>query len=196
MKGLILKDLYNLWKYYKFFLLVVIAFLVAGCALSQVMFFIPYAMLFISLLPITFLSMDEKCGWSRFCDAMPVSRAQFVSAKYLLALILLAAVVIISAITIIVTGLDKEQLISMLSISCATLMVIALTLPFSFAFGPDKGRYAGIIFVCFIAAYFGTGGKLPAVDLSPYIPLAGIALFAVSWLASIPLYQWHRKKQG
>lgn len=196
MRGLILKDFYNLWKYYKFFLLLVIAFLVAGCALSQAVFFIPYAMLFISLLPITFLSMDEKCGWSGFCDALPVSRAQFVSTKYLLALILLAAVATISVITILVTGFDKEQLISMLSISCATLMVIAIMLPFSFAFGPDKGRYAGIIFACTIAAYFGAGGQLPSMNRMCYITLAGVALFVVSWLVSIPLYQWHRKKQG
>ena len=41
MKGLILKDFYILWKYYKFFLLFVSVLLVVGCALSQAVFFVP-----------------------------------------------------------------------------------------------------------------------------------------------------------
>lgn len=198
MKGLILKDFYNLWKYYKFFLLLVSAFLVVGCALSQAVFFVPYAMLFISMLPITFLSMDEKGGWSAFCDAMPVSRAQFVSEKYLIALILLAAEVVIAAITTVVTGFDRAMLLSVLQLSCAALLVTSFTLPLCFAFGPDKGRYVGIFLVCMVAVFLGTtgGASLSTLEFLPYIPYAGLALLPIAWLVSIPLYQWHRKKQG
>lgn len=198
MKGLILKDFYNLWKYYKLFGLLIVVLIVAGCALSQAVFFIPYAVLFLSMLPITFLSLDEKCGWSAFCDAMPVSRAQFVSAKYLIALILPAAVVVIAAATILVTGFDKELLLSVLELTCAALLVTSFTLPLCFAFGPDKGRYVGIFLVCAVAVYLGTTGgvSLSTLKFLSYIPYAGLALFPIAWLVSIPLYQWHRKKQG
>ena len=138
MKGLILKDIYALWKYYKFFLLVICAILVVGVAGGKSMLVIPYVILFITILPISFLSMDEKSGWSVFCDAMPVSRAQVVSSKYLLCLIFLLTVMAVSFVIILMTGFDKELLFVTLAVCGGALLPSALMLPCAFAFGTDK----------------------------------------------------------
>lgn len=194
MKGLILKDIYALWKYYKFFLLVICAILVLGVVGGKSMFVIPYVILFITVLPISFLSMDEKSGWSKFCDAMPVSRSQVVSAKYLLCLVFLLAAIVISSVIILITGFDRELLFVTLTVCGGVLLPTSLMLPCAFAFGTDKGRYLGIALAGFIAAMLSTGGVTDLVWLR-YLPIVGLVLFPVSWLVSIPLYEWHRKKQ-
>lgn len=195
MKGLILKDLYALWKYYKFFLLVICAILVFGVVSDNGLFVIPYAILFITVLPISFLSMDEKSGWSKFCDAMPVSRAQVVSSKYLLCLVFLLAAIAVSSAIILVTSVDREMLFAGLTVCGCTLLPSAIMLPCAFAFGTDKGRYIGIAAACFIAVTLSSGG-VPDMGWLRYLPLAGLVLFPISWLVSIPLYDRHREKHG
>lgn len=196
MKGLILKDFYALWKYYKFFLLFIIAVIVFGSVYEKGLFFTVYAMIFIQMLPANFLSIDEKSGWSRFCDAMPVSRVQMVSSKYLLCLILLLGVLCLSAITILIAGLGGDALISVLGLCGGTLLAASLTLPFNFAFGAEKGRYATILLVCILAGILGSLGDLDSLATLRFLPYAGVALFPVSWLVSIPLYNSFRRKHG
>lgn len=196
MKGLILKDIYALWKYYKSFVLVACAFLFLGVVSDRSLFYIPFANLFITILPIGFLSMDEKSGWSVFCDAMPVSRAQVVSSKYLLCLIFLLAEIAFSSVITLMTGFNMETFLVSLVVCGCVLLTTAIMLLCAFAFGTDKGRYVGIVLasaVTLVMTY--GGGGTPDLSWLRYLPFAGLVLFPVSWLLSIPLYDRHREKQ-
>ena len=85
MKGLLLKDLYVLKDSLKVYLIIFLLYGYMGIVEGEIG--LMYAMVFITsvVLPITSVSYDERCGWDRLANTMPVSRKQIVYSKYLLA---------------------------------------------------------------------------------------------------------------
>ena len=96
MKGLILKDLYMAKRYFRIYFVLMLVF----CALSFVYdnaFISAYPMVLMAMVPINLLAYDENFRWDRYCCALPCSRAQCVSAKYLIVIIFFAAVLLLTA---------------------------------------------------------------------------------------------------
>ena len=58
MKGLLLKDLYQLWKYCRTFLLIVVVFLGVSFVSPENLFFSLYPAMICGVLPMTLLSYD------------------------------------------------------------------------------------------------------------------------------------------
>lgn len=99
MKGLLLKDFYMATKYCKSYLFVLVAFLAASCCGKTSMFFCYYPCMIFGLIPVNMLSYDERSKWNVYSAALPYSKAQIVSGKYIIGIAAQLAVIIITAAT-------------------------------------------------------------------------------------------------
>ncbi len=202
MKGLLRKDLYMAAAYFRVFLVMLGVFLVVGFFAKDVsMFIIIYPMIIGMMLPVSLISYDERFHWSRSCDAMPCSRAQVVSTKYLLTLI---TVLLIFGLTILGQAVRlgqagrPEELAALVPLLLLLGFVgPSLLLPIVFWLGVEKGRLAYFITVGVVVAA-GVGLSTDAASpiasgggsLSiPVATLVCLGMFGLSWLLSIKLYK-------
>ena len=196
MKGLLLKDYYMTVKYCRMLILMVLIF-AAVSAVSNSIFLISYQFIIAGVLPVSLYAYDEKSGWCSYADAMPYSRAQQVSAKYISALVFICLVMLICTVGKALTGDSFIEDFSLLVMLCGTgLLSAAVLLPFVLKFGSEKGRwayYAVIIIACVIAAAVFDTGSAVALELTGTAAaciLAGcVLLFGLSWLLSIKIYE-------
>ena len=196
MKGLLLKDYYMTVKYCRMLILMVLIF-AAVSAVSNSIFLISSPFIIAGVLPVSLYAYDEKSGWCSYADAMPYSRAQQVSAKYISALVFICLVMLICTVGKALTGDSFIEDFSLLVMLCGTgLLSAAVLLPFVLKFGSEKGRwayYAVIIIACVIAAAVFDTGSAVALELTGTAAaciLAGcVLLFGLSWLLSIKIYE-------
>ena len=202
MRGLLRKDFYMTLKYCRAYLLLLVVFLAVSMAGGSDMFFLLYPALFSGMIPVTLLAYDERSGWSRTCGTLPVTRAQVVSGKYVMGLLIQLAVLLLVGLSRAGVLVARGQfhlpefaalLVVFLVLSC---MIPAVTLPFMFRFGVEKGRVvyfvvAGIAGVASVAMYnLGTDVlSAPATPmLLPLVALICIGLYALSWCLSVLFY--------
>lgn len=220
MKGLLLKDFYMMVKYCKTYLFFVIIFLVltitdrSNSVSSNSLFFVFYPCILVGLIPVTLLSYDERSKWNEYSGTLPYSKAQMVSAKYLIGMIIFGVLFVLSgiaqAVKMSINGTfsfgDYLVLMEMiLIISCVTS---SFMLPVIFKLGTEKGRitYLAMIVLicvgCFVAAdylnplklHFQITKSLPLEGILLLICIASIALYALSWYLSIVFYK--KREEG
>ena len=206
MKGLLLKDFYMTAKYCRTYLLIGIVFIAVSFAgaESQNMFFVFYPCLLCGMIPVNLLAYDERSRWLEYSGTLPYTKAQLVSAKYLVGVIvqgvMLLAVGIAQAVRMNLAGSFRlgEYGMIMAAVFAMATITSSITLPFMFRWGVEKGRiayYCMIGFVCaagYLGSVFFTGSTRLAVSqgaLMAILTLTGIAVYAASWLAAIALYQ-------
>ena len=208
MKGLIIKDLYQVGRYCRTMLLVIAVFLGVSFFSRENEFFTYYPCLLCGMIPVTLLSYDERSGWSRSALSMPVTRSQLVSGKYLIGLIMVAAATVISVVAAVIRSgvtagapMTAGELVRTAEIMLAVgLMAPALCMPWMFKLGVEKGRMA---YYAVIMLFFG-GAAAAAVGMrgqgTPALPsgaghmllVCAAVLFAASWALSAAFY---RKKE-
>jgi len=204
VKGLLLKDWYQMKAYCKSFLLIVVVFLGASCFGDGNLFFVFYPCIISALIPITLLGYDERSRWNTYAGTLPVTKEQVVSAKYLLGLLLQCTIFLLTAGTQAIR-LSMSDVFSWDTYWLMLGMVFALSvgssglcLPFLFKFGVEKGRlvyYVAIGLVCAASALFSTGmdvageGGLQPGGWLVAVCLVCAALYGLSWYLSIRLYR-------
>lgn len=210
MKGLLLKDLYMAKKYCRAnFVFVVLCLAISAFGVNSI-FFMVYSMVFISVIPVSLISYDEKSRWNIYSEAFPWSRSQVVSAKYLMAMILVGVIWILNVLAQIIRILRNPSLQwSNIAVELSVLLVTgifssSMILPVIFKFGAEKGRvayYTVIVVVCAASAALSTVSMDLNVDLNISLPLiwiklfpvvvllVGICIFAGSWLLSMKFYE-------
>ena len=206
MKGLLLKDFYMTVKYCRTYLLIGIVFIAVSFAgaESQNMFFVFYPCLLCGMIPVNLLAYDERSRWLEYSGTLPYTKAQIVSGKYLIGIIvqgaMLLAVGLSQAVRMHLAGTFRleEFALFMATIFAMATITSYITLPFMFRWGVEKGRiayYCMIGFVCaagYLGSVFFTGSTRLAVSqgaLMAILTLTGIAVYAASWLAAIALYR-------
>ena len=201
MKGLLLKDLTMMLKYGKITLLACLIFSVAGCLGEPNLYFMLYPVVIGSVMAQSLISYDERSGWDRYCDALPVSRAQVVTGKYLIALIVFAVFFLIGVVGQRISsvrggGQDIWTVIALLA--AGGLIVPAILLPFSFRFGTEKGRIVYLLTVGLVLGGVAALGYVKGSDPSGLnmtsgaaagLFLAAVVIFIISWRLSIILYK-------
>lgn len=204
MSGLLLKELYMARKYCRLHLVITVLFLgMAMLPSAENLFLLFYPSAMASFIPVTLLSYDTQSKWDVYFDTLPTSRAQYVSAKYLIGLILGELVLALTAVTqLLAIRLNGEiglnQLLPLLwGLQAITLVLPTLCLPPIFKLGVEKGRIWSLVM---IAVTFGGGAgltvgvkdwgsfSLPG-NLSVWLLLGAIVLYALSWRLSIRLYR-------
>lgn len=221
MKGLLLKDLYMLRRYGRIYLLIFAIYILVGVSgdiylfndtsgSNSSFFFLYYLGIIAGMIPYTLLAYDEKEKWDSCSAFFPYNRADMVSAKYVMGLLLNVLLAVLLLIAYYVRGLlvgtslfpdvfPTVEMIVTLGLVCP-----ALTLPIIFRFGAEKGRIIYIAFMVLIVAVSFTSINMNALDkmgrvtMLPekitLLPVIGIALllYGISWLIAILLY---RKKE-
>lgn len=206
MKGLLLKDFYMAAKYCRTYILIGIVFIAvpfAGTS-GENMFFVFYPCLLCGMIPVNLLAYDERSRWLEYSGTLPYTKAQIVSGKYLVGIIvqgaMLIAVGIAQAARMSLAGSFQlgDFALFMATIFAMATITSSITLPFMFRWGVEKGRiayYCMIGFVCaagYLGSVFFTGGTQLAVSqgvLMALLCLAGAGVYAISWFASIAMYQ-------
>lgn len=141
MKALIKKDFFTVLKSMKVFLLLFLLFAIIPDSSAS-----SFAIVYAAMLPLTALAYDERSKWDSLAVTMPYSPLQIVASKYLLGylgimatfLLTLLAQTVIKAFSLSASVGLETLIVSM----CAGLLMLALSLPFSFRFGVEKGRLA------------------------------------------------------
>lgn len=202
MKGLLRKDLYMIWQYGRALLAMSLVFLIVGALPNEKdnYFFIIYPVLFGGILPVTLLSYEERFGWDKLCDTLPLSRKTVVCARYLTTLgCFLAAyglTLMLQAIVCLPRGRAGELRELAALLPAFGLGAPAVMLPLSLCLGVEKARIAYYILVGGVAALGvitmqrgpSLGGQIGAGGLAAIL-LVCAAVFALSWLLSIRLYE-------
>lgn len=206
MKGLLLKDFYMAAKYCRTYILIGIVFIAVSFAgtSGENMFFVFYPCLLCGMIPVNLLAYDERSRWLEYSGTLPYTKAQIVSGKYLVGIIvqgaMLIAVGIAQTARMNLAGSFQfgDFALFMATIFAMATITSSITLPFMFRWGVEKGRiayYCMIGFVCaagYLGSVFFTGGTQLAVSrgvLMALLCLAGAGVYAISWFASIAMYQ-------
>lgn len=206
MKGLLLKDWYVIFKQGKVMFLFVLLYLILG-ALGENTFFGAFAVLFLSLLPITVMGFDERSKWDRFAVTLPVTRKQLVLEKYLFSLIALGVgaalylVFTIAGSAFAHRTTDLAELLGVLApMLSVSLIFSAVNFPMMFKLGVEKGRLWFILIIALLGAILGgllamrsnEGGSLPpwlnGQLLWLLLPVS-LLLFAISYPLSVRIYE-------
>ena len=198
MKGLLRKDLYMLWHYCKSFLLMIVIFAVMSLADTTNSFYTVYPVMLGSVLPVTLISYEERSGWCRYCQSMPLSRTLIVVEKYVFSLLCsFAMLLLVAAVQFIVfsreiTFLWDRYRMMMTSLLAFAFIGPSVILPLIFKLGTEKGRIAYYFVIgtsCAIAFAFNER-QFPVIPLPAFlIPVLTLAMFSGSCWLSIQFYQ-------
>ena len=200
MKGLLRKDLYMIWKYGRTLLVMSALFLGMSVVAEENFFFIVYPVLLGGVLPVTLLSYDERFGWNRYCDALPLTRRQVVDERYLMSLLSFLALyvltLLVQALVLLPKGRGEDLLELAGLLPCLGLVAPALMLPITLCWGVEKGRILyyfiiGVIVAAglvFSSDFIGPGKAIGRWGTAAVL-LVSVVFFAASWLLSVKLYE-------
>lgn len=204
MKGLLLKDLYMAVKYFRVYFLLALAVAAASFFVDGNPFYIYYPCFVCGMIPLSLQSYDEKSKWETFCQALPYTKAQIVSGKYIFGLAIQLLVILpiaaSQAFRMHQSGTFSWDiyLTMMGSLVAMGFAVSAIPMPFIFRYGVEKGRMAQYLMIAIfcgglVAASIWFGEALPDVRTFPALPLlvflAAAGLYALSWYLSIVFYR-------
>ncbi len=204
MKGLVTKDIFMIAKYFKLYFLMDVIFIAVAFFSPDSSSFLMIPVLLSGIIPITLLAYDERSHWTEYSGALPYSKAQIVSAKYLIGLLLLAVMCAVLFTVLLITGAHYGHFdptgsaVTVLVMFVIALLFPAVCLPFCFAFGTEKGRIVYMLMIGAVTAAVillnraNAPDDIAAQDLAvtniPPIFLAIITvIYALSWLASIAI---------
>lgn len=211
MIGLLKKDLLILRRVYmKNFFLVLALYTVLGIALQMTSFFTLMSWMY-GFYVMSLFSVDNTCRWDFYAATLPVSRKTVVTAKFLLLGLCIAAGFVYSLVTAPVAYLligepIVESILASLLVTLILIVYFAVTIPLTYAFGPDKARSAMLLLLglaggCILAvASLGDGGGAVLMVLFGWMetsPVPGFSIITaatavlclVCWLVSCRIYE-------
>ena len=200
MKGLFLKDFYVAKKNLRTFLVMILAFSLGSLAAwENGNFFLCYGIVMMPGITMSLISYDERYHWDTYAGAMPLSREQMVTEKYLLhlgmVLVWLPVLLLLqhfqqapafggSPLTLLVAGLNLG------------LLLPGILLPIIFSLGTEKGRagyyvvlFGGMILATVSEKLTSLTGYVPEAVASIVMILLPAAVYVLSWRIAIRLYE-------
>ena len=200
MKGLFLKDFYVAKKNLRTFLIMILAFSLGSLAARENgNFFLCYGIVMMPGITMSLISYDERYHWDVYTGAMPLSREQMVTEKYLLhlgmVLVWLPVLLLLqhfqqvpafggSPLALLVAGLNLG------------LLLPGILLPIIFALGTEKGRagyyvvlFGGMILATVSEELTSLTGYVPEAVSGSLLALLPAAVYLLSWRIAIRLYE-------
>lgn len=205
MIGYIIKDLSLLWKQSKFLIIFIFGYLIFGVYFTEFNFFISFAFLFTALLPVNTLGYDEKNNFQLYACTLPPSRSTYITAKYVLGLIILAfesfLYIVMSFINMFrFSDFNILAILETISLWCSLpLLLFSIMFPFLSFLGVVKGRIFYMIIFCggmgalggIMSAIGSDSNSLPGMILNyTYLFLpASLIIYFISCQISCALYK-------
>ena len=199
MIGLIIKDLMNLKKLSKYYLLILAFYFIIGIAGGdQNMFGVMLIMLAV-MIPMTALSYDEKNKWERYALTMPLTRGTLVLSKYILGLIFLITALVLSLLSNTVFSdviLFENLMINLTTLSVGIIMM-SFIFPILLKYGVEKGRILMMIVIfaptALIVMLSKLGISVPDTGkiemFLKFLPVVALAFYVVSIFVSMSIYK-------
>lgn len=203
MKGLLLKDWYVIVANFRSVIVMILVCSVAGGIMEGNLFFTYYACILSSMVGINLIAYEEKEKWEHYVAALPYTRTQLVSLKYIVSLCFALFAVLVNVTTqsafMLYSGtFQAARLLSMLlSFIPLALLPVAIMFPFIFKFGVTKGR---LLYFIVIGGFFALVGILmsndflrtafvPGLPVSFMILVVSLMAYVLSWVLSVHFYQ-------
>ena len=163
MKGLLLKDAYQIWHYAKGVIVATVVMMGAGVVtiMNGANFFIVYAGFLMGMMPMTLLAYDQASKFSEYSAALPVTKEQLVGSKYIIGLCGLVLAELFAAAALGVaslhwTAVDHALVVSTLvQVGMTTLLNSAVLLPLNYRFGYEKAKVGFYFIVGALSALMG-----------------------------------------
>ena len=163
MKGLLLKDAYQMWSYTRWIILASVAMMLMGTFFMKEgsNFFMLYGGLLLGILPMTLLAYDQNGRFSAYSAALPVTKEQIVGGKYLIGLCGMVLAELLSMATLaaaqLLWGTVTVQITvaTLLQVAMLTLLGNIILLPLAYRLGYQKARYAYYLCIGLLASYMG-----------------------------------------
>ncbi len=207
MKGLLLKDAYQMWYYTRWIILAAVAMMLVGVFYMKEgsNFFMLYGGLLLGIQPMTLLAYDQSGRFSAYSAALPVTKKQIVGGKYLIGLCGMALAELLSMAALaaaqLLWGTVTVQITvaTLLQVAMLTLLGNMILLPLAYRFGYEKAKYVYYLSIGMLASlmgYFVSSGDsaysiLPArgsLLVLAVVLAAVLALYALSWRLSVAWY--------
>ena len=208
MKGLLLKDAYQMWSYTRWIILVSIAMMLMGTFFMKdgSNFFMLYGGLLLGMSPISLLAYDQGSRFSVCSVALPVTKEQLVGGKYLIGLCGMALAELLSMAALaaaqLLWGTVSVQITvaTLIQVAMLTLLGNMILLPLTYRFGYEKARYVYYLCIGVLACLMGIAVSSGGILLNGILPAHGsllvlvvvlaaaLALYALSWRLSVAWY--------
>lgn len=154
VRGLLLKDIYELWAQSKVLLLLIAAYLLIPALTGGNAMLGSVGLLLLAMLPASALGYDERCKWERYARAMPVKRSELYLGKLLLGVLAVVLGAAAQACAALLAG--HTELLARLPVTVlAAVVYLAVSLPLLFKLGLEKGR---ILFLLLTVAFVALSG--------------------------------------
>lgn len=206
MKGLLLKDWYVMLRQCRLHAVLIVAMAVLYGALDVGPAVLMYPMLFAGMIPTFILSHEERSGWEKYQETLPVSRRTVVTEKYIAAFISVCAAAVLIGLSWSVRlafqgGGDLHQLPRVLvQLVIFGMLFPAFSLPAMLRLGVEKGRFVAALLsgvgACAIVWVSLRTAMIPQPDLAtlmgwnlPLMLMIGAVVLAASWLLAVRLYE-------
>ncbi len=199
MKGLLYKDAVTLVKQLKLFLPMIVIFsVIPGYNM------ITFALVYCAMLPFSAMAYDERSKWNRLAAMLPYSDAQLVLCKYILGWLSVIGAMLIAAVAqfavLLTRGAQAElapMLLTLVVSASASLILLALSLPFLYRFGVERGRMTFIVAIALGVVGVTLFSNAASFDLNEHassillivVPALAVALNAISVPVSTRLYR-------
>lgn len=207
MKGLLLKDWYQIRSYGKFIIFGVLAMMVCSVFTLQheTSVFLMWGCLILGNLTMTLLTYDSNCGWNLYAKTLPLSRVQVVGEKYLFSFLMMLLGAGMSGLVCLTAWcmgapIGVGSTVSLMLQGAEVIWAFGtIMLPVYYRFGSEKARYVYLLVVGMIGGIFGIAlgvneDSLEGIFMETSVPVQ-IAAFAVivvlsalSWRLSIAWY--------
>lgn len=203
MKGLILKDIYQLKSYTRVFLVVVLFCVLMGFGDQDAVFMTYYPGVLMGMMPITLFAYDEKAKFHTLLASLPIKKRTYVTAKYIIGfLLILVACVATGAIQgykMVQAGnfVLPEFLMVMALALAVGLIAPAIILPLIFLLGTEKGRFVNIlvmvIAISLIKVFMDMGDDFQMILNAEQTVLVIIAIavliYSISWCITAAIFE-------
>ncbi|MEY8366714.1 ABC-2 transporter permease [Anaerovoracaceae bacterium 41-7] len=154
LRGLLIKDSMVLFRQLKLFFILMIGFAIIQNEATN-----GFALMYMTMLPITALAFDEQSRWGTYAQMMPYKIRDIVISKYLIGMIGAALVAVIEIVSSAVFMLVREgnlellteKLLVLLLVFCCSLVLMSINLPIIFKMGAERGRILYILITVFLA---------------------------------------------
>ncbi len=202
MKGLLLKDIYQMWKYYKIYYILAIVMEIASIWAHN-MFLVVYPLMLMCMLPSNMQIIDESGKWELYCGTLPCTRKQVVTGKYLIGLIIafpvLALVAICQSLQMDLAGRFSWGDLKDVVMICLEMILLmpAISLPLMFKFGATKSKVVQFVvlggFIGVVVAWSllmdHDFSSLPVLKGSVLPVLVILVVYLLSWRLSVRFYE-------
>ena len=208
MKGLLLKDAYQMWCYTRWIILASIAMMLMGMFFMKdgSNFFMLYGGLLLGMSPISLLAYDQGSRFSVCSAALPVTKEQLVGGKYLIGLCGMALAELLSMAALaaaqLLWGTVSVQITvaTLIQVAMLTLLDNIILLPLFYRFGYEKAKYVYYLSIGMLGSFMGYFVSSGDNALNSILPAQGsplvlvvvlaavLALYALSWRLSVAWY--------